>query len=116
VAQTRIEGIDQLQRELAALPTKVREVVRDAVTDAAEAVASDARATVPVVTGALRDSITTEVGSDGLSVQVSTGLDYGQFVEHGTSRMPAQPFMLPAAEAERGRLPGRLRDAGQRLV
>ena len=34
-------------------------------------------------------------------------------VEFGTSKMSAHPFMLPAAEAERGPYASRLRQAGQ---
>lgn len=44
-------------------------------------------------------------GSD-LEGIVAVGAAYGTYVEHGTSRMAAQPFLTPAAEAMRGKLPG----------
>jgi len=58
----------------------------------AEAVAEAARAEAPVKTGALRDSITSEGGT------ISVGEPYALFVEIGTHRMPAQPFLTPAME------------------
>lgn len=34
-----------------------------------------------------------------LSAIVGVGMEYGPYVEYGTARAPAQPFMTPAAEA-----------------
>ena len=50
----------------------------------------------PVDTGRLRNSIT-HVG-DGGSEYVGTNVEYGPYVELGTSRAPAQPFLRPAAQ------------------
>lgn len=105
----KVDGADQLQAKLDALPEKIRERARQAVAAAADAVQADARAEVPVDTGALKDSITVE--NSGLSADVSAGEHYAPFVEFGTSTRPAQPFLTPAAEVERGRFPDRIRDA-----
>jgi len=73
-----------------------------AVNETAEAVASAAQSNAPVDTGALRASIdVTKTGST--AAQVTTGVDYAIYQEYGTYKMPAHPFMTPAAEAERGR-------------
>ena len=48
-----------------------------------------------VVTGRLRNSITSYV--DGDSVYVGTNVEYAQFVEEGTSRAKAHPYLRPAA-------------------
>ena len=55
----------------------------------------------PVDTGRLRSSITNELGTDadGLVAVIGTNVDYAPYVELGTSRMAAQPFLLPALEA-----------------
>lgn len=45
--------------------------------------------------GTLRDSITHEVSGD--SVYVGTNVEYAPYVELGTWRMQAQPFLRPAA-------------------
>lgn len=56
-----------------------------------------------VKTGRLRGSITWEFGEDsfGVYVDIGTNVFYGPFVEFGTSRAPAYPFMRPALEAAR---------------
>ena len=55
-----------------------------------------AKSMAPVDTGNLKNSITTEV--DGLTGTVATGVDYAIYQEYGTSKMPAHPYMTPAAE------------------
>lgn len=51
--------------------------------------------------GRLRSSITNEIGTDaqGLVAVIGTNVEYAPYVELGTSRMAAQPFLLPALEA-----------------
>lgn len=56
-----------------------------------------AKAKAPVDTGNLMNSITAEV--DGLTGTVSTNVEYAPYQEYGTSKMPAHPYMTPAAEA-----------------
>jgi HK97 gp10 family phage protein len=56
-------------------------------------------------TGALRDSITHNVDSNGKEAAVGTDLDYAKYLEFGTSKMPARPFLggaLIAKEREIG--------------
>jgi HK97 gp10 family phage protein len=57
-----------------------------------------AEAGVPVRTGALQMSITKSVSKNGNVVtgKVETNSPYAKFLEFGTSRMPARPFMRPA--------------------
>lgn len=58
----------------------------------------------PVDTGRLRSSITNEIGQDGggLVALIGTNVEYAPYVELGTSKMAAQPFLLPALEAGAG--------------
>lgn len=79
---------------------KAHEAVAAAVRDAAAQLESRAKEMAPVRTGALRDSIHTEMDGD-LVAQVGSDLDYSVYQEYGTSRMPAHPFMTPAAEEAR---------------
>ena len=55
----------------------------------------------PVDTGRLRSSITNELGpdGDGLVATIGTNVEDAPHVELGTSKMAAQPFLLPALEA-----------------
>lgn len=69
---------------------------------AAGFVADLARQLAPVDTGALRASIRVTPDQPALRMTVQAGggvVDYAAFVEYGTSRSPAQPFMTPAARA-----------------
>ncbi len=62
-------------------------------------VAELAREMAPVDTGNLRASIRVE--RDGNNHAVVTDVSYAPFLEFGTSRAPAQPFLGPAAESVR---------------
>jgi len=55
----------------------------------------------PVDTGRLRQSIGLQKVGDG-HYRVGTNVVYAPYVEFGTRRMAAQPFMRPALEAVRG--------------
>lgn len=52
----------------------------------------------PVDTGNLRNSLTSEVDSADKSVIIGTPVEYAPFVEYGTSRQRAQPYLRPAVE------------------
>ena len=54
-----------------------------------------AKLACPVDTGNLRNSITHERDRD--SAYVGTNVEYAPYVEMGTSRTAAQPFLRPAA-------------------
>lgn len=56
-----------------------------------------------VITGRLRGSITWGLGVDhlGLFAAIGTNVEYAPFVELGTSRAPAYPFLVPALDAGR---------------
>ena len=53
----------------------------------------------PVDTGRLRNSITHEVDMGDKSVVIGTNVEYAAFVELGTSKMRARPYLRPAAES-----------------
>lgn len=93
----------KLREALKELPEDLRKAVKKALRESAMAVRKDARARVPERTKALRKSISFKVHKDGLSAIVRPTKHYGLFVEHGTKRQEAQPYMKPAAEAERKR-------------
>jgi len=62
----------------------------------AEAVADLAEQLAPVDTGALRASIHVEDGDREGAYRVVASAPYAQFVEYGTARAAAQPFLTPA--------------------
>jgi HK97 gp10 family phage protein len=79
-----------------ALPGKAGAAVRKAVGD----VEAQAKTRAPVDTGALRNSIVGTMTGEAAG-QVTAGVNYAPYVEYGTAHAPAQPFMIPAAEAVR---------------
>lgn len=78
--------------------------ILDAQQRAAERVgawaADQARALAPVDTGELRDSITFTVRRTAttFAVVVLAGADHALYVELGTSRMSAQPYLRPVLD------------------
>lgn len=60
-----------------------------------------AKRNCPVDTGRLRSSITEALGTDsqGLVERIGTDVEYAAYVELGTGRMRAQPFLRPALDA-----------------
>lgn len=72
---------------------------------------------VAVRTGELRGAITVRLDGDGRSAGMSAEIGpmgesrgHGYFVEHGTARMAAQPFIEPATEAAEQSWPGRVEE------
>jgi HK97 gp10 family phage protein len=61
---------------------------------------AQAKVLAPVDTGFMRNSIGTEMVSQ-LTAVISVGAEYGAYVEFGTTRMRAQPFLGPAVERNR---------------
>lgn len=57
-----------------------------------------AKADCPVDTGRLRNSITHVVDNGEKAVYIGTNVEYGPYVELGTSRMKERPFLRPAAQ------------------
>lgn len=52
----------------------------------------------PVDTGRLRASISNDINEAELYAYIGTNVEYAKYVEEGTSRTAAQPFLKPAVE------------------
>lgn len=78
------------------VPGAVRQLVQRAVLD----VEGQAKQRAAVDTGAMRNSIDGRMTGD-TSGEVGVGQEYAVYVEYGTAKAPAQPFMHPAADAVR---------------
>lgn len=71
-----------------------------AVTRVAYAIEADAKAHAPVDTGALRNSISTDVHAGAVvDAEIGPTVDYGEYVELGTSKMAPEPYLGPAFDA-----------------
>ena len=93
-----ILGEKKLREDLARLEKAAPGAARKAVHLTALMVESDAKRFCPVDTGRLRSSILTDMWRTVAVAEVGTNVHYGPYVEFGTSRMHAQPFLTPAAQ------------------
>lgn len=75
------------------------------------AIEAQAKALAPVDTGRLRDSITTQQFTD--YVLVGTNVEYAPYVEYGSSRSVAQPYLRPAVDIVSGRAVRIVQEAGR---
>jgi len=107
----RVNGVETVQRNLGSYTESVNAGLKKAVASALVNIKGDAKERCPVnkrprrgyVGGRLRNSIHEEVDRSGLAGKVVAGnaeVYYAVFVERGTRKMRAQPYMGPAFEAE----------------
>jgi HK97 gp10 family phage protein len=85
-----------LNRITSELRPKASEIIRRT----AFTVQGKAQQLAPVDTGALKNSLHTEI-KDPLMAIVADGVEYGIYQELGTYKMAAHPFLTPAIESER---------------
>lgn len=135
----QVEGIEQLQRNMRQLADEIGEAMAGALVAGGNDVRNTAIRSIQSVsggsevtrsrnggntyqhtaagpgqapntdTGRLVNSIQVEV--DGGSVFVGSTLEYAGWLEHGTRRMAARPWLNPALEANRKNINDRVRDA-----
>jgi len=77
--------------------TKQEQKANKALDVVGEVIKSEAKIRVPVDTGNLRGSITTD--REHLAVGIGTNVEYAPFIELGTEKSPdGQPFLRPALD------------------
>lgn len=114
-----VTSTSELRRKFRKAGAAVNAALEAAVAEAAMSVRDDAQRFVPVGDEPphIRDHIVVEIeGATALVGVFEDEFYYGQFLEMGTSEMPAQPFMLPAAELERKRFKQRIEDHVEKAV
>lgn len=94
------KGMEEAEQAFDSLPLAVKNRVREVVKGIALAVQKDAKERCPVDTGRLRSSIHVLFRDDEMGAEVGTNVNYAGYVEFGTSRMRARPYMFPAAEEQ----------------
>jgi HK97 gp10 family phage protein len=109
--KARVHGDEGLRSKLATLPDDIRQAVGFEVKRSLLYIEAGAKRRVPVDTGRLRNSITHEQSEDGMKGRVGTNVEYGPYVEHGTRRMRARPYLFPSLEEETPRFKQRVRKA-----
>lgn len=97
-----MQQIRIVYNHIPALQREIEQAAAQAVAKAARDIEADAKRRAPVDTGALRNSI--QAWSDNpLRWYIAPHVEYAAYVEYGTRRQRAQPYMAPAAEFVRPR-------------
>jgi HK97 gp10 family phage protein len=91
-----VSELQDLSRDLKKGAAKVTKAAPLVVKKSALDIEADAKINSPVDTGLLMNSISSDI--EDLSAEIGPSTDYEEYVEHGTSKMVAQPYMLPAFE------------------
>lgn len=112
-------GIGRLRKRLAAIPAKVKAATQPALLKQGEAMATTMRALAPEDSGDLKDSITVTPAGQSTpaysqpggslvvpenAVAVTVGdadVRYPHLIEHGTTKMHAQPYFWPSVRLHR---------------
>ncbi|WP_411679850.1 HK97-gp10 family putative phage morphogenesis protein [Clostridium thailandense] len=113
MASIELTGVDEILNKLQQMGANVGRLENKALKNAAEPVLEDAKANVPVRTGKLKKGlkITNVKKKDGMKY-ILVGVDrgdnsevfYGKFIEFGTSKMTARPFLQPAYEKNKNKI------------
>ena len=103
-----LEDLDELSDEQS---QALEEEVHAIVDNAGDNMVTYAQGIVPVRTGNLMASIFAEVDEDNLAVTLGAAADYASFIEYGTVKMRAQPFLQPAAGVGEEEMNARIEEA-----
>lgn len=111
----KIQGLAALEKKLRAIPKATRVEVRRVLDVSADEMVALASTLVAQDEGVLKSTIRKHEGKNELSVVVraggdattENGYDRALAIEHGTSKMPEQPFFWPAYRAIKKRAKGR---------
>lgn len=114
----KLEGMDALKRAVTESPKELKRWSSDAVRQSTWSIADKMRRRVPVREGVLLGSIEAKVPvATGLTGNVSISGDafYWRFLEYGTVKMTARPFVRPATEEESNPYIARFAEIARRL-
>lgn len=112
----RTTDVRKLSAKLNSKTKRVGAQAAGALRKTAAGIERDAKTFCPVDTGALKNSIGTDLTGDGRSGRMTAiigpTMNYASYVERGTSRQAPQPYMRPAAERHVPRLERAIREIG----
>ena len=100
-----IEGLDELEKQFDKLEkTAKKKVINKALTAGVAPIKKEAKKNAPVDKGILKSAIRSKklkkTEKPSIGVYVTGKGYYWWFIEHGTSKMSAAPFLRPAADAK----------------
>lgn len=96
-----VTGIDETIEGLKKYFKSVEDNIKDVVKESAVNIESKSKMKAPVDTGNLRRGITHQVLDNGLDAEIGTyDIEYAPYIEYGTSKNPAKPYLRPSLEEE----------------
>jgi HK97 gp10 family phage protein len=104
-----VKGIEEFQQAMRNFDSGIQKHVHRLLASWAADVEASARQLVPVRTGHLRQSIYAEVRE--WVVRIGAEATYAMFVEFGTRRMQARPYLYPAIQMYLPQLEEIIRDS-----
>jgi HK97 gp10 family phage protein len=110
-----IDGLTQASQYFStSLASDIQDAVKETLSSITQDIYDTAKSQVPIDTGLLESSITMSTGED--TAQVSANTDYASYVDEGTSRMDAQPYLAEQAEQKLSQLPSKLEEEIARRI
>jgi HK97 gp10 family phage protein len=109
---------ERLAAKFRALPEAAKRAMAEDIESAAGTIERSAKRRAPKDEGGLREGIAVQILDGGMRVIISAlriatrgklRANIAWFVEFGTQKMPARPFLFPAWRASRNRLRRRIR-------
>jgi len=123
MAKGDIQGLRAFQKILDRLPTEVAAQVEQTIFEQADEVRALAYRMAPVRSGNMREHLEVVMGKDGLAAQVGfvtagarRAAYYAGWIEFGTKRIKANPFLHPATTARRADFHPAIREAVRRAL
>ena len=101
----RVEGLEELERQFDRLAdTSKRKVMMKALNAGVAPIKKEAKANAPVDKGVLKSQIRSKqmkyTEKPAVGIYVSGKAFYWYFIENGTSKMAAAPFLRPAVDSK----------------
>lgn len=109
----KVKGVDRLVRQLAIKSKQARIATDRQLELSSKRIERMAKVKAPVDIGALKNSIFSAKAGN-LTYKVTAPQHYAIYVEKGTRKMRAQPYLKPALDAERPKLISNLRELYER--
>ncbi|KNF07008.1 phage protein, HK97 gp10 family [Gottschalkia purinilytica] len=119
----KLEGMDELLRKLEDMGNVGSRIENQALKKAAEPILQEAKSNVKVRTGKLKEglkigSVKSKNGNKyveiGITKDDTSKIFYGKFLEWGTSKMKARPFLGPAFESKKNEAKNIIKDEVKR--